>query len=207
MMRVEVLSVKGRPKASTPITFRGTACTILVLRRLRNSELAFNAFSVIWAFDSSASSRPGSSLCIVRGTLFSLLGQFLLVRFGNLRAFRVPWSGGVSSSHGSPQFLQHPYGTDQQVDRSLEESRVVAFDAMTQQQENPATHKTGQTPTPAQQDEQNKAHEDQGDANRVENFIPDRIMLMVVLRHVVRQPGHSAPPISGSRRTFGGDIP
>src|SRR6266403_4231548 len=43
MISEEVRSTKGRPRASTPVAMRGTACTIRVLRRFLNSVLVLTA--------------------------------------------------------------------------------------------------------------------------------------------------------------------
>src|SRR5260370_21461072 len=40
MINEDVRSTNGRPSASTPVTTRGTACTMRVLRRFLNSALA-----------------------------------------------------------------------------------------------------------------------------------------------------------------------
>src|SRR5262249_8966555 len=62
MIKLEVRSANGRPKASTPVTTRGTACTMRVLRRLRSSVLALVIPSDTISEGLSARSLPNSSM-------------------------------------------------------------------------------------------------------------------------------------------------
>src|SRR5215475_11147212 len=62
MIRLEVRSINGRPSASTPVTTRGTACTMRVLRRLRSSVLALVMPSDTISGELSARSLPNSSM-------------------------------------------------------------------------------------------------------------------------------------------------
>ena len=65
MVRTEVRSANGRPSASTPVTTRGTAWTMRVLRLLRSSVPAFKAPSVDMSALSSAKSGLSFSFCMV----------------------------------------------------------------------------------------------------------------------------------------------
>jgi hypothetical protein len=78
-------------------------------------------------------------------------------------------------------FFQHPDGADQEVDRALEEGGFVAFDAMSQEEEDPATDEKGQTEAPMQDCQQDQAYKDCGNANGVEDFIPGVVVFVVVL--------------------------
>src|SRR6266481_7374279 len=60
MISEEVRSTKGRPRASTPVATRGTACTIRVLRRFLNSVLGLTAPSDTISAASSAKLPPES---------------------------------------------------------------------------------------------------------------------------------------------------
>src|SRR2546422_2574194 len=60
MISEEVRSTKGRPRASTPVAMRGTACTIRVLRRFLNSVLGLTAPSDTISAASSAKLPPDS---------------------------------------------------------------------------------------------------------------------------------------------------
>src|SRR5260370_7767728 len=60
MISDDVRSTNGRPSASTPVTTRGTACTIRVLRRFLNSALALLAPSDTISIVSSAKLPLGS---------------------------------------------------------------------------------------------------------------------------------------------------
>src|ERR1700740_999925 len=59
-MREEVRSTNGRPRASTPVTTRGTACTIRVLRRFLNSAFGLAPDSEAISIVSSAKLLPAS---------------------------------------------------------------------------------------------------------------------------------------------------
>src|SRR5467141_2656854 len=60
MINEDVRSTKGRPRASTPVATRGTACTIRVLRRFLNSVLGLTAPSDTISAASSAKLPPDS---------------------------------------------------------------------------------------------------------------------------------------------------
>src|SRR5258708_35274834 len=60
MINEDVRSTNGRPSASTPVTTRGTACTMRVLRRFLNSALALFALSDTISIVSSAKLPPES---------------------------------------------------------------------------------------------------------------------------------------------------
>jgi hypothetical protein len=60
MISEDVRSTNGRPSASTPVTTRGTACTIRVLRRFLNSALGLFALSDTISTVSSAKLPPES---------------------------------------------------------------------------------------------------------------------------------------------------
>src|SRR6202007_1590280 len=62
MIKLEVRSTKGRPSASTPVTTRGTAWTMRVLRRFRSSVLALIMPSDTISGESSAIWLPKSSI-------------------------------------------------------------------------------------------------------------------------------------------------
>jgi hypothetical protein len=75
----------------------------------------------------------------------------------------------------------------------LEKRRMIALNPVSQKQKRPSAAEERRSPDPLHENEQNEAHENQGDANAVEQFIPSGGMFVIVLRHVVRQT-QSAPP-------------
>src|SRR5260370_4148770 len=133
MISVEVRSLNGRPSASTPVTFSGTACTMRVLRRLRKSELALTAPSFIISAGSSAacgdSSGPSFSLCMISWDPVQLayLRASGLFRWLADLTFREALSG-----HKRPDFFRHPNRSDHQIHRALEKRRIVSLNAMPQ---------------------------------------------------------------------------
>src|SRR5258708_6976761 len=60
MISDDVRSTNGRPSASTPVTARGTACTMRVLRRFLNSEFVLVTPSDTISIVSSAKLPPES---------------------------------------------------------------------------------------------------------------------------------------------------
>src|SRR5260370_18109715 len=100
------------------------------------------------------------------------------------------------SGQEHPRLLSYPDGSDQQMHRSLEKRRMIAFDPVTQEQERPAAHEKRSAPDPLCEKEQDESGKYQGNANAVEQFIPAGRVFVIVLRHVVRQT-QSAPPCGG----------
>src|SRR5215468_7103394 len=193
MISVEVRSVNGRPRASTPVTTSGTACTMRVLRLLRSSVLGVTALSDTISLVPSAKLPPESFITTAAVSPPQDQSSALLVRLFLPCAFRGRRA--VCSRQETPDLLSYPDGPNQQVNRSLKKSRAVAFNAMSQKQESPACHKNRQTQDPLGQNHENGAHEDHRDAHAVQHLVPDRGMLVIVLRHIVRQARHSAPPL------------
>ena len=97
------------------------------------------------------------------------------------------------SSQEHPYLPGHPDWTDQQIDRSLKERRIIAFNPMAQEQQHPSANEKCKSPDPFRQDQQNEPDENHRDTDTVQQFVPDRSVFVVVLRHVVRQL-QSAPP-------------
>jgi hypothetical protein len=74
---------------------------------------------------------------------------------------------------------------------------MISFHFMPQQQQYPAGGKKRTAPDPLREEEQHEPRKNQWYANSVQKFIPPGSVLVIVLRHVVRQIGHSAPPFAG----------
>src|ERR1700686_2702541 len=125
--------MNGRPSASTPVTSSGTACTIRVLRRFRRSEVGVGAVSDAISVVSSARLLPKSSMG--GGLHFWFLVNKCRSMFFGLRVIR--YRRMLRSPQEHPHFLGYPDRSYQQIDRSLEECRVVAFNAMTQEEKHP----------------------------------------------------------------------
>src|SRR6266852_6032455 len=120
-------------------------------------------------------------------------------------ALATPVSGiasPISSANSRPSSSMnagHPYRSDQQIHRSLEKGRMIAFDPVTQEQERPAAYEQRTSPDPFCEKEQNESGKDHGDADTVQQFVPAGRVFVIVLRHVVRQT-QSAPPCGDSYR-------
>ena len=74
---------------------------------------------------------------------------------------------------------------------------MVSLDLVSQKEENPAAHKKTYAPYPLHEEKQNDPQKNHGDTNAVKKLIPARRVLVIVLRHIVRQTGQSAPPCGG----------
>ena len=96
-----------------------------------------------------------------------------------------------------PCLFGHPDWSDQQINRSLEERRVIALNPMPQEQKDPTCHEKTSAPDPFCEEQENDPGEDHGDTDTVKEFVPTRGVFVVVLRHVVRQV-QSAPPYPGT---------
>src|SRR5882672_73421 len=159
MINEEVRSTKGRPRASTPVATRGTACTIRVLRRFLNSVLGLTAPSDTISAASSAKLPPDSSMpSAVVPQLLRICANAWRWRHGFLiaRLEYLPRSACGVFRSGTSMLPLRPRSV-QPINRSA----------------------LGKTPD--------------------DLFIPAGFVLVVVLRHVVRQARHqrtSCQPIS-----------
>src|SRR6266850_172915 len=76
---------------------------------------------------------------------------------------------------------------------------MVSFNAVAEKKEHPSAYKKSRSPNPFHKKEQDDAGKNHGDANAMQESIPGGFVLVVVLRHVVRQARHqrtSCQPIS-----------
>src|SRR5215475_3231357 len=100
----------------------------------------------------------------------------------------------MSSREEIPCLFCNPNGTYQQVNRSLKKCRMVALHLVAQKQQHPAADKQRAAPDPFREDEQYDPRKNQRDSDSVQQLVPAGSVLAIILRHVVRQSGHSAPP-------------
>jgi hypothetical protein len=103
------------------------------------------------------------------------------------------------SGQEHPRFLSYPDWSDQQIHRSLEKRRMIAFDPVSQEQKHPAAHEKRSAPNPFREEEEDESGEDHGNADTVQQLVPAGRVFVIVLRHVVRQT-QSAPPCGDSYR-------
>src|SRR5882762_476221 len=76
---------------------------------------------------------------------------------------------------------------------------MISFNAVAQKKQYPSAYKKSRSPDPFHRKEQDDASKNHGDANAMQELIPAGFVLVVVLRHVVRQARHqrtSCQPIS-----------
>ena len=92
-------------------------------------------------------------------------------------------------------FLRDPDGSNEEIDHSLEERGLVAFNTMPRKQQNPPAYKQRQADPPERQNQQNDSRDDDRDSDAVQNLVPHVVMFVVVLRHVLAERGHRAPPV------------
>jgi len=64
---------------------------------------------------------------------------------------------------------------------------MVSFNAVAEKKKNPSTSKKNCSPNPFHKNEQDYAGENHRNANAMQELIPARFVLVIVLRHVVRQ--------------------
>src|SRR5260370_36044734 len=164
-----------------------------VLRRFLNSVLSFAALSATIPIASSAKLPPASfmqtppSLSIFRFHASEWHQQ--LLRHSTLRrTFRGRPS--VCSCQKHPCFFCNPDWPNQQINRSLEKRRMISFNPMAQKKKNPPAKKKSCAPNPFCENEKNDAGKNHGDTDAVQEFVPAGFVLVIVLRHVVRQARH-----------------
>src|SRR6266851_5223525 len=209
MISEDVRSTNGRPSASTPVTTRGTACTIRVLRRFLNSALALVTLSDTISALSSAKLPPESFMRTAAPQCFQISRQQvnslqLLHRITLRSTFRG--RPAVPSRQEHPCFFRDPDWPNQQIDRSLEKRRIVSLNPVAEKQEHPSTQKKSRSPGPFHKEEKDNPGKNHRDTNAMQEFVPAGFVLVIVLRHVVRQARHkrtSCQPYRGCPR-FGG---
>jgi hypothetical protein len=99
----------------------------------------------------------------------------------------VSLRGGRSSlvrSEGLFKLPGDPNWPDQKIDRALEECGPVALDAMAKKKKNPSTDEQYQTRAPKRGARENDSHQDCGNSDAVQDFVPPIRVFMVVLRQV-----------------------
>src|SRR5260370_8216355 len=170
-----------------------------VLRRFLNSVLSFAALSATIPIASSAKLPPASfmqtppSLSIFRFHASEWHQQ--LLRHSTLRStFRGRPS--VCSCQKHPCFFCNPDWPNQQVNRSLEKRRMVSLDPVAEKEKHPSTQKKSRSQDPFCEEQKDNPGKNHRDANAMEEFVPAGFLLVIVLRHVVRQARHLAHPLS-----------
>src|ERR1700722_5401758 len=180
--------MNGRPSASTPVTWSGTACTIRVLRRFLSSEVGFTAVSGAISVASPATFLPRSSMWGPAVLNFVLL-ELCSIPF----RFRSDGRGGrMLAAQETPELFPAPDGSNEQIDRPLEKGGMVAFDAMTQEQKNPAAEKQRSAQNPLHQNQKDDASENQRNADAMQKLVPGGGVLMIIPLHVARLTWHIA---------------
>src|SRR5713101_9029742 len=193
-MSDEVRSTEGRPRAATPVTTSGTACTMRVLRRFLNSVLSFTALSDTISIVSSAKLPPESFMQTTAVPQYvqisrQRMASLQLLRHSTLRStFRGRPS--VGSRHEHPRFFGDPDWPNQQIDRSLEKRRMISFNPVAEKQEHPSTQKKSRSPGPFHKEEKDNPGKNHRDTNAMQEFVPAGFVFVIVLRHVVRQARH-----------------
>src|SRR5262245_50988898 len=71
---------------------------------------------------------------------------------------------------------------------------MLPLNLMSQKQQQPPPNKQRPAPDPFRQNEQYDPRKNQRDSDSMEQLVPAGSVLVIILRHVVRQSGHSAPP-------------
>src|SRR5262245_49405209 len=155
MIRLDVRSMNGRPRASTPFTVNGTACTMRELRRLRSSSPLCMAFS-------EAISRESSTCPFLRSSMSDVLSFFISSVLCNLAVIGFL---GRRSPEETPCLFGHPDGPHQKINRPLEKGGVITLDLVAQKQKHPAAHKQRSAPDPFPENQQYDPRENQRDSD------------------------------------------
>ena len=92
----------------------------------------------------------------------------------------------MRSGEERPQFFGDPHWPNQQINWSLKKRRLIPFNSVAQEKQNPATNETGGAGLPVEQNGQEQTGENQRNADAMEELIPGRAVFVVVLAHVVR---------------------
>lgn len=106
----------------------------------------------------------------------------------------------MRSRQKHPKFFCDPDWPNQQINRSLEKRRMVSFNSVAEKQEHPPTEKKSRSPNPFHENEKDKPGKNHRDADTMQQLVRGRFVLVVVLRHVVRQVRHqrtSCQPLDG----------
>src|ERR1700730_19424062 len=152
MMSEDVRSTNGRPRASTPVVTRGTACTIRVLRRFLNSVLALAISSDTISVLSSAELPPESFIQAAAVPQFAQNLHKRVTAMSRRRycVLRGTFRGrpAVCSGQEHPCFFCDPDWPYQQIDRSLKKRRMISFDPVAEKEKHPSTDKKSHSPNP-----------------------------------------------------------
>src|SRR6266478_909294 len=213
MISEEVRSTKGRPRASTPVAMRGTACTIRVLRRFLNSVPVLTTPSDTISAASSAKLPPES---FIQARRPSVCSDFSLARGSNATAWlpclRSIFRGrpAVCSGQKHPSFFCDPDWPYQQINRSLVKRRTISLNAVAEKKKHPPANKKSRSPNPLHKKEQDDAGKNHRDPDTMQESIRAGCMFVIVLRHVVRQARHqrtSCQPSSTAIQSAGEQPP
>src|SRR5260370_4639646 len=112
----------------------------------------------------------------------------------------------VRARQEHPSFFCDPDWPNQQINRSLEKRRMVSLDPVAEKEKHPSAQKKSRSPGPFHEQEKGHPRKYHRDANTMQEFVPAGFVLVIVLRHVVRQARHkrtSCQPFLGGHR-FGG---
>src|SRR5437879_8777981 len=77
---------------------------------------------------------------------------------------------------------------------------MVAFNPVAEKQERPSTEKKSSSQNPFCEKQKDNPGKNHRDTNAMQEFIPAGFVLVIVLRHVVRQARHLAHLLSARRR-------
>ena len=161
--------MKGRPRRRRRSPggeqlARYACCVVL------SSEVGFTAVSGAISVVSPATLLPSSS---IRGPAE--------LNFVLLKCRSIPFSfperpagGRLHAAQEMPELFYDPDGSNEQINRSLKERGMIAFDTMTQEQKNPAAEKQGSAQNPLRQKQKNDASENQRNTDAMQELIPGR---------------------------------
>src|SRR5260370_10756489 len=188
MISDDVRSTNGRPRASTPVTARGTACTIRVLRRFLNSVFVLVTPSDTISIVSSAKLPPESFMqtAAVPQSFPISKPREALLQLLQCAALRSAFRGrfAVRSRQEHPCFLRNPYRPNQQIDRSLQKCRTVSLNAVAEKEKYPASQQKSSSPNPFHEKDKDNSGKTHGDTASIRKLVPSGFVLVIVLRHV-----------------------
>src|SRR6266481_2578855 len=102
----------------------------------------------------------------------------------------------VCSGQQHPCFLCNPDWPNQQINRSLKKRWMVSLDPVAEKKKHPSAEKKSCSQDPFCEKQKDNPGKNHRDSNAMQEFVPVGLVLVIVLRHVVRQARHLAHLLS-----------
>jgi hypothetical protein len=80
-----------------------------------------------------------------------------------------------------PDLFGYPDGANEKVDWPLEKGGAIAFDPVSQKQQNPADYKQTNSGSPHPEQGQDNSGKEDGDSQNVQKLVPSTVMFVMIL--------------------------